>query len=84
MLDNDIVVVFILKMYEDIKDAIEVKIEEDRVRSMYKNVDDSILNDIENTVIVKLKNKSFRVSPIRKKAPEMPGANVELPTKKND
>lgn len=79
LIDESIICVHILKVNYTIKNQVEEKITQDKIKSLYRNVDESILKDIENTTIIKLSNnKTFRVSPLKKIE------EFELPRKKED
>lgn len=78
LIDNNIVCTYFLKIDETKKNPVEDAIETAKIKDIYKNADESIFDDIDNTTIIKFSNnKSYRVSPIRK----IDG--VEVPKDKN-
>lgn len=71
LLDNSEACVFILKQNEQIESPLELIIAEYEKNN---DIDESLLEDIEKTTIIKLNNmKSFKVSPYKKKA----NSNIE-------
>ena len=65
LLDNNEACVFILKQNEQVESPLELIIAE---YEKYSDIDESLLEDIEKTTIIKLNGmKSFKVSPYKKK-----------------
>ncbi len=75
LLDNTEACVFILKQNEEVTSPLELIMAE---YEKHDDIDQSILEDIERTTIIKLGNmKTFKVSPIRKKAKVLSEDKVE-------
>lgn len=71
LLDNSEACVFILKQNEKVESPLELIMAE---YEKYNDIDESLLEDIEKTTIIKLNGmKSFKVSPYKKKA----NSNIE-------
>lgn len=68
LIDDKEICVYILKANTDDITATEIIIDEIRRQPTKINIDHSILDDIENTTIIKLDNcKTYKVSPVRPK-----------------
>ena len=68
LIDEKEVCVYILKANEETITATDVVIDQIRTEMYKEDIDHSILDDIENTTIIKLDNhKSYKVSPIKQK-----------------
>lgn len=68
LLDEKEVCVYILKTNDDLITATDIIIDEIRNTPIHEDIDHSILDDIENTTIIKLDNhKTYKVSPIKPK-----------------
>lgn len=68
IIDNNLVCYHIIKENDDLLDPIEEKILKEAAKRELDSLDESILEDIEKTTIIKLQNKgAYKVSPIRKK-----------------
>lgn len=68
LIDDKEICVYILKANNDDITATEIVIDEIRRQPTKINIDHSILDDIENTTIIKLDNcKTYKVSPVRPK-----------------
>lgn len=68
LIDEKEICVYILKANTDDITATEIVIDEIRRQPTKINIDHSILDDIENTTIIKLDNcKTYKVSPVRPK-----------------
>lgn len=67
LIDDNIICTYFLKLNENKKNIVEDAIETAKIKDIYKNADESIFDDIDNTTIIKFSNnRSYRVSPIRK------------------
>lgn len=68
LIDEKEVCVYILKTQDDLISATDIIIDEIRSAPIQEDIDHSILDDIENTTIIKLDNhKTYKVSPIKPK-----------------
>ena len=68
LVDNNEVCIFILKQNEQVESPLELIINEYEKNN---DIDESLLEDIEKTTIIKLNNmKSFKVSPYKKEKKE--------------
>ena len=68
LIDNNLVCYSIIKETEDLIDPVESKLMIANAKKNVKDVDESILADLEHTTIIKLPNiGTYKVSPIRKK-----------------
>jgi len=66
LLDTNEACVYILKQNEEVISPLELIIEEHEKKKNSNDDDSSLLEDIEKTTIIKLKNKTLKVSPYRK------------------
>ena len=82
LLDDKEAYVYIEKVNEDTVSPIEIAIKESRLKNKNKDeMDSEMLRDIEKTTVIKLSNqKSYKVSPIRKKKKEEKENAPEEPT----
>ena len=69
LLDTNEACVYILKQNEEVTSPLELIIAELEKKN-HKDDDSSLLEDIEKTTIIKLKNKTLKVSPYRKNKDE--------------
>ncbi len=68
LIDNNLVCYSIIKENEDLIDPVESKLMIANAKKNIKDIDESILADLEHTTIIKLPNiGTYRVSPVRKK-----------------
>lgn len=68
LIDNNLVCYSIIKENEDLIDPVESKLMVANAKKNIKDIDESILADLEHTTIIKLPNiGTYRVSPVRKK-----------------
>lgn len=77
LLDRDEACIYTLKESKDIVapiDEVLDTIRKNEEKRLEEGIDESILKEIEKTTIVKLKDKAYRISPIRKKKEE----NIEI------
>ena len=72
LLDDKEAYIYIEKLNEDVVSPVEIAIKESKIKNKNKEeMDSEMLRDIEKTTVVKLSNqKSYKVSPIRKKKNE--------------
>ena len=70
LLDTNEACVYILKQNEEVTSPLELIIAELEKKKNHKDDDSSLLEDIEKTTIIKLKNKTLKVSPYRKNKDE--------------
>ena len=73
LLDDKEAYIYVEKVKENVQAPIEIAIDEIKIKNKSREeMDSEMLRDIDNTTIVKLSNqKSYRVSPIRKKKKEI-------------
>jgi hypothetical protein len=81
LLDTNEACVYILKQNEEVTSPLELIIAELEKKN-HKDDDSSLLEDIEKTTIIKLKNKTLKVSPYRKNKDEKKEESKEK--KKNE
>lgn len=68
LIDNNLVCYSIIKEKEDLIDPVESKLMIANAKKNVKDIDESILADLEHTTIIKLPNiGTYKVSPVRKK-----------------
>lgn len=68
LIDNNLVCYSIIKESDEFKDPIESKLMKISDKKKDKDIDESILADLEKTTIIKIPNiGSYKVSPVRKK-----------------
>ena len=79
LLDDKEAYIYIEKLREDVTSPVEIAIQECKIKNKNKEeMDSEMLRDIEKTTVVKLSNqKSYKVSPIRKKKTEEKNADDE-------
>lgn len=79
LLDDKEAYIYIEKLRDDVISPVEIAIQECKIKNKNKDsMDSEMLRDIERTTIVKLSNqKSYKVSPIRKKKEEDKKENQE-------
>ena len=85
LLDDKEAYIYIEKLNEDITSPVEIAIRESKIKNKSKEeMDSEMLRDIEKTTVVKLSNqKSYKVSPIRKKKEEEQKEEKEKKKEKN-
>lgn len=67
LIDDSIICVYFLKIDANKKNLVDEAIETAKIKHIYKNLDESLFEDIDNTTIIKFSNnKTYRVSPIKK------------------
>lgn len=79
LLDDKEAYIYIEKLNDDITSPMEIAIKESKIKNKNKEeMDSEMLRDIEKTTVVKLSNqRSYKVSPIRKKKNESKEENKE-------
>ena len=73
LLDDKEAYVYVEKLNDDVVSPLEIAIKDEKIKNKSVNdVDSEMLRDIDKTTIVRLSNrKSYKISPIRKKAKEL-------------
>ena len=73
LLDEKEAYVYVEKLNDDVVSPLEIAIKDEKIKNKSVNdVDSEMLRDIDKTTIVRLSNrKSYKISPIRKKAKEL-------------
>ena len=86
LLDEKEAYIYIHKLNDDVVSPVEIAIQEQKVKKKSKDeMDSEMLREIEKTTVVKLSNqKSYKVSPIRKKNGEEEGLVDEKKEEKVD
>ena len=86
LLDSKEAYVYVEKVNEDVVSPVEIAIKESKIKNKNKDeMDSEMLRDIDKTTVIKLSNqKSYRVSPIRKKKKTVKKDDIEEDKKEKE